>query len=273
MIIALIVILAAGFIFYTEVAAIVGTTIIFKKDVALRDQVNRNPSFDDGSGSLNQLINSAIQIEVIKKKYSVGRNELLGRQMYIGLGTDPQSAERAKDIFQNDVSAYRRVFQLPMMAQRFLYKSVFLADPKNQEPLKAAQMFIRKTITDPSRFLDEASKAKIKTGRAVVLPNGELLVQGEAPNRAARNSFRDIHDPSDSVSPTMMIQSLANSLKPGQIAPQPLSRKDDWIVVRRAEGTKNSGPAVFETAIFPKVNFEEWKKTLVDSTPVRVMKF
>ncbi len=145
--------------------AIVGDIEISKTDADYRDQIILLDVPDEKrSLGLYQLMKTAYSEEILKNNsYIIQPSQILTEEERINKATkDPEKLKKIKNIFKNDVDAYRRVFIKPALIDKVIYYEFFTKDEKiHAESLKQTMDFIKGY--DPKvKFSDYANSLKIK---------------------------------------------------------------------------------------------------------------
>jgi hypothetical protein len=250
----------------TPYVAKIGDYKITQKDRDYRDKIIRvyYPETAESYG-LRQLVGSYTNAQVLKNNDQKLDDEILKKEEErINQNTRaPETLERIKQIFGDDVESYRKVFILPTYADRVIYFEYFMNNPEIHAPsLKAAQEFLAEANQNPSQFKTLAEKkAKRFTRFEISLHRGMVWEKTETDRPGPKGPKKIAPLPAE-VSPEgkKWIDEVIRQLKPGQVHGQVIDKTEYWLVAKyvglksgRLEPTHQ-----FEAAILPKQDFGKW---------------
>lgn len=239
----------------SPVVARVGDFIITQKMIEERDRINRleNPGETTSLG-LAQLKKAYVDAQILTiLGVALDDAVLLGEEKRINETTQmPEKLKQIKEIFGGRTADYRRVFVLPVYAQRTIYYDFFLNDMKVQAvPLKVAGDFFAVVTANPSRWAAAVREGKIKTNKFLLSEKNGLRVlnAGEDPQPV----------PLPGTAPALTEEVAA--LKPGQVLPRLLNEGETgWLVIRYLKPGRETGNYELEFAVFPKLDYETWHR-------------
>lgn len=176
--------------FGNHLIAQVGNFKIYKLDVKKQNQVTHlfypNAAKDIG---LSQLTKSFTHADILKNN-GVEITELMLRKEERRIDDNtrsPQTLQKLKGIFKDDDEAYRRVFILPLLADRMIH-SFFMNNPRIQESSrKKAEEFIEVLRLGPQNgaaliSIDKLAKKSDYTVKTVLVSYAEGI-EWEDPNQ------------------------------------------------------------------------------------------
>lgn len=258
------------FVFHDPVIAKVGDVKISKKEAQYRDQVIRLyfPEEKRLMG-MYQLIKSAYNLEVLKNNSVYFQDAQIDQEeKRIEQNTKrPQQLKQIKDIFGADHEAYRRVFVLPTLVDRYIYFDFFTNNEKiHSESLHAAHEFIQEVGPQGEKFRSFAQKNGLQVIPLKISLNEGLSwgpddgVASNASKEAKKRESKKADPKHIDEEAKKWYDLLIKNLKEGEVATIPIDRDEVWLV---AHYLRQKTPTLFELEVVPfrKSEFGPWFET------------
>jgi hypothetical protein len=266
---------------------VVGDWKIYKKDVQFRDQIILlNFPEEKRSMGLYQLAKSAINLAILQNNgVNISDAQIEEELSRIDAKTkNPEQLMKIKQIFNDDIEAYKKDFVLPALVDSMIYFEFFLKDPKVQEAsLNEVAKFIGEAQKPNTDFKTLALKWNLPIQKLVVsLKNGLTWTNPESakskrplPGRPEKmkvlnqnNKNQALLDrvnahlrldgaPKNTEDAKKWYDSVIQPMTPGQVTSTPLSQDERWLVAHYL-GKNAKGDFELDIVAFNKINYSQW---------------
>ncbi|WP_413288228.1 hypothetical protein [Bdellovibrio sp. HCB337] len=267
---------------YEPQVAVVGKTIIYKKDAHYRDQVVRIyfPEEKRDMG-LFQLMKSAYNIEILRN-YGIEFSEkevIAEKKRMEESSKDPEMLKRIRDVFGKDEKSFLRSFVLPNLADHHIYYDFFLVDQRVQgDSMNRAHEFIKMAEPTKGKGLEAFAKERNLSYDVLTLSlkNGMMwgsqkknqnAQEAKAPKVAADPKVAQYMNSDTIKDAEVWYEKMIQHMQPGQFFPEPVSVGENWVVVFY-EKKINADDHRLQVVFVPKTNFGQWyqaEKTKIEA--------
>jgi len=269
--------------FSDQKVLVIGRFEISKEDILLRERIiqifypgNKTP----GAG-LVQLADAYTLAAVLENNgHIISEQKLKEESLRIDASSrDTETLNRIKDVFRNDnrvldVPTYRRVFILPVYAERIL-PSFFQSLPLHEKTREKAESLFVVARARPQNFRSLVKEKGILFGEWCVSYEDGLIFTDESaiskkkkvvPSSVVDHSKIRKKDLRDSVQGQMAsdqdalvkkwFDEIITPTSPGSIVPHIVDYYSSWLILRLSFKTQKR--ACFEAASVQKEIFESW---------------
>ncbi|MDA8099331.1 MAG: hypothetical protein M0042_06870 [Nitrospiraceae bacterium] len=236
-------------------AARVGSTGISDRDIELRSKVSEIyfPGSGKPSVGLAQLIKGAVAAEVLRSKGFRMDDDSLDREIKrIDEQTKaPELLQKVKEVYQQNMPAYRRTFIQPAYAERILYREVFLMAPEIQtERKQTATVFLSAVTSNPDSFESAGRDLGISVVILNVSADSGIVPAGKESSKPPVDAM------GKKVGRELLARIASHKDVKGPILPEVIEWPDGYQVVKVIKRGKST--AVIQSAAIPKKSFDEW---------------
>jgi|688.fasta_scaffold244254_1 hypothetical protein len=249
------------------VVAEVGSVKISKKEVELRAKAMKvfSPQLNDKS-ALEQLIRSYTLAEVMKNKGMKGFDESVdqeAKRIDESSKNNPKMAE-VKKAFGKDQAAFKKLFVVPMLADRLAYMEGYL---KDQEFHKAQKEKADKFLSDCQKNTGSMEEMAKKNGfmyKKGVMDSAKGLVWDADRNVASGNL------PGGPFIAQQWKKSALDHTPSGKVANTLLEQGNMWVVLKNGgASSKVKGGTEVMAVVIPRQPFGAWLEKNKSSISVK----
>lgn len=249
------------------IVAEVGSTKISKKEVELRAQAMKafSPQLNDKI-ALEQLIRSYTLAEVMKSKGMKGFDESVAQEakrIDDSSKNNPKMAE-VKKVFGRDDAAFKKLFVVPMLADRLAYMEGYL---KDQEFHKNQKEKAEKFLVDSQKNSGNMEEMAKKNGyfyKKGVMDSAKGLVWEADRNVASGNL------PGGPFIAEQWKKTVLNNTPAGKVAPTLVEQGNMWVVLKNGGASaKAKGATEVVAVVIPRQPFGAWLEKNKSSVSVK----
>lgn len=227
----------------------VGSQAISKKDVELRMKaMSVFSSQQDEKIALEQLIRSYTIAEVLRKKGLKNLDSEIdaeAKRISDSAKSNPKMAEVIKS-FGRDDAAFKKLFVLPMLADRLAYTDGYLKDDEFHKPQKEkAEQFLAEAQKNSGAFEDLAKKYGLAYRKGSVDPIKGVIWETE-------KKPSNINLPSGPYTAQQWKKAALDTTSSGKVAANLIDQGNFWVALKNSgsSGKEKSQVQIAAAAIF-----------------------
>lgn len=240
-----------------DLAAEVGDYKILKSDVDKKNQVIRLYFPDETRDlGLNQLIDSYVNAAILEKYgKKITPENVTEEEVRIEKESQmPDVLKKIQDIFGSNKEAYRRVFVIPVIADRMIYFELFSKEKSfHKDSLERAARLLEKAQSHPEKMNDLALEDK--------LPLMTLKLKKEGPNYILKSISPDGKDETSPLANegNKWHQEIVTTTQPQKIYKNVVDMGSNWMIVKN-DGKVKGSQADYNLSVLvvPKEDFSRW---------------